>query len=464
MRKHLFYVCLFFASQCMTQAPSPILFIYDASGSMWQQIDGTTKKELAQDVLTSTVSNFSEDQPIGLVAYGHRRKGDCADVETLVASNNTSKQTVTNAIRSINPIGKTPLAASAKMVIDQLRTKGNKATIILITDGIESCDGDLCAVIEAAKAEGIEFRMHIVGFGLQGADVEALRCAAKAGDGQYYDAQNADDLTAGLEQATQTTVDDPASNFTVYALRNEEPIDVTVRVFRAGTEELMASQRTYRDTAHLFLPEGKYDIIAQPLASSSLKPQRIEGVQQPAAGGGHQTVSFDAGKVAVMVYNNEEGWDAVVRIYPDGVNRAAAGGRTYGVEKEYELDPGTYDIEVKAMRMDGMSKVYRKEGLEVVGNKTIEFEHRFASGKAMIGVKKGSVLVDAVISIRDPETNTQLAGGRTYKSDSSNPKAFTLNPGTYNVTINPLGEHAGPKQTKQLTVKQNETVELIFNL
>jgi len=464
MKKHLFYLCLLFASQCLAQSPSPILFIYDASGSMWQQIDGTTKKELAQDVLTSTVSKLPENQPVGLVAYGHRRKGDCADVETLVTSDNVSKQSVTAAIRGINPIGKTPLAASAKMVIDQLRTSGEKATIILITDGIESCDGDLCAVIEAAKAEGIEFRMHIVGFGLQGADVQALRCAADAGEGQYYDAQNADDLTAGLEQATQTTVDDPASNFTVYTMRNGEPIDVTVRVFRAGTEELVASQRTYRDTAHLFLPEGNYDIDAQPLVTSNLKPQRISGVQQPAAGGGHQTVSFDAGKVAIMVYNNDEGWDAVVRIYPQGSNSSAAGGRTYGVEKEYELDPGTYDVEVEAMRMDGMSKVYRKEGLEVAGNTTLEFEHRFASGQAMIGVKKGSELVDAVISIRDPQTNTQVGGSRTYTSASSNPKAFTLNPGTYNVTINPLGKHAGPKLTKQLVVKQDETVELIFNL
>ena len=464
MRKHLFYVCLFFASQCMAQTPSPILFIYDASGSMWQQIDGTTKKELAQDVLTSTVGNLSEDQPIGLVAYGHRRKGDCADVETLVASNNTSKQTVTNAIRSINPIGKTPLAASAKMVIDQLRTNGNKATIILITDGIESCDGDLCAVIRAARAEGIEFRMHIVGFGLQGADVEALRCAAKAGDGQYYDAQNADDLTAGLEQATQTTVDAPASNFTVFAIRNGEPIDANVRVFRADTEELIANQRTYQDTAHLFLPEGTYDIDVEPLENSKVTPQRVRGVTQPTEGQGHQTVSFDAGKVAIMVYNNSEGWDAVVRIYPRGSNRTAAGGRTYGDEKEYEVNPGTYDIELEAIRMDGMAKIYRQEGVQIVGNETLQFEHRFTSGTAMVGVKKGSTLVDAVISIRDPETNTQVAGGRTYTNDSSNPKEFILNPGTYEVTINPLGEHAGPKQSKQLVVKQSEGTELIFNL
>jgi len=464
MRKQLLFLCLLFASPSFAQSPSPILFIYDASGSMWQQIDGTTKKELAQDVLTSTVGKLSPDQPIGLVAYGHRRKGDCADVETLVTSGNTSKQTVTNAIREINPIGKTPLAASAKMVIDQLRTSGQKATIILITDGIESCDGDLCSVIEAARVEGIEFRMHIVGFGLQGADVEALRCAAEAGDGQYYDAQNAEDLTTGLEQATQTTVDDPASNFTVYAIRNGEPIDAIVRVFRAGTEERVDNQRTYRDTAHLFLPEGTYDIDVKPLENSRVTAQRVQGITQSPEGQGHQTVSFDAGKVAIMVYNNSDGWDAIVRIYPQGDNRTAAGGRTYGGEKVYEVNPGTYDIEVEAVRMDGMNKIFRKEGVQVVGSETLQFEHRFASGKAMIGVKKGSTLVDAVISISDPATNTRIAGGRTYTSDSSNPKEFTLNPGTYNVTINPLGEHAGPKQTKQLVVKQGEATELIFNL
>ncbi|MEZ4685301.1 MAG: hypothetical protein R3B47_04320 [Bacteroidia bacterium] len=61
---------------------------------------------------------------------------------------NKSKEAVKGHLQQIKPLGKTPLAASALMVIERLKTANEKATIILITDGIESCGGDLCEVVE----------------------------------------------------------------------------------------------------------------------------------------------------------------------------------------------------------------------------------------------------------------------------------------------------------------------------
>lgn len=66
------------------QAPSPIIFIYDASGSMWGQMEGMTKMSIASDVLSTIVDLLPANQPVGLVAYGHREKGNCEDVEFLV--------------------------------------------------------------------------------------------------------------------------------------------------------------------------------------------------------------------------------------------------------------------------------------------------------------------------------------------------------------------------------------------
>src|SRR5690606_7940965 len=64
--------------------PSPVLFIYDASGSMWGKIDNKTKKEIASTVLISTVEALPGDQNIGLMVYGHRQKDDCNDIEIMV--------------------------------------------------------------------------------------------------------------------------------------------------------------------------------------------------------------------------------------------------------------------------------------------------------------------------------------------------------------------------------------------
>ncbi len=131
---------LFFVAHSYPQdegIPSPIIFIYDASGSMWGQMQDKTKMEIASEVLSKSINNLGKRQKMGLVAYGHRKKGDCEDVELLVDMENDSKEAISSAIKAIKPLGKTPLAYSATMVIDRLRAAQKKATIILITDGIE---------------------------------------------------------------------------------------------------------------------------------------------------------------------------------------------------------------------------------------------------------------------------------------------------------------------------------------
>ncbi|MCB9288873.1 MAG: VWA domain-containing protein [Lewinellaceae bacterium] len=444
-------------------APAPIIFIYDASGSMWGQIDGKTKMEIASEVLSNTVNELPDDKQVGLVAYGHREKGDCQDVEFLVEMENTDKAVVAQSLKGIKPLGKTPLAYSALQVIGKLRTMKRKATIILITDGIESCGGNICQVVAAAKEEGIDFRLHIVGFGLKDEETEQLRCAAKAGDGRYYDAVDAEGLSEVLQEAATTTVDEPAANFSVFAVKNGKPIDAYIKAYKAGTKDFAATARTYADTALLHLPAGAYDLEVQPLENSDVNAITVFNVQSVAEETRHQTVSFDGGKIQVTTLNNGEGWDAVVNIYSNADGKSAAAGRTYGRPKEFELNPGRYDVEVKAMKIEGPEITHRIEKVEVRANETQAVEHNFKSGIARIGAQSAGNLVDAVVKIVDPASKKNVAGGRTYTSESSNPRPFTLNPGTYEVTLTALGEHKGKSESFILEVKEGETVEKVIN-
>ena len=58
-----------------------IIFILDASGSMWGQVQGGTKIGIAKNVLTDLIKNIPDGLNVALVVYGQRRKGDCSDVE-----------------------------------------------------------------------------------------------------------------------------------------------------------------------------------------------------------------------------------------------------------------------------------------------------------------------------------------------------------------------------------------------
>lgn len=441
--------------------PSPIIFIYDASGSMWGQMEGKTKMEIAANVMTDAVNKLPDNQELGLVAYGHRKKGDCEDVEFLVAVGNGSKSEVNQSLKGIKPLGKTPLAYSALQVIDQLRTTKMKATIILVTDGIESCGGNICEVIRAARAEGIDFKLHIIGFGLKEGETEQLKCAAEAGNGNYYDAADAGGLGEVLEEATGTTIDEPIPNISIYAAKNGKGVDAAVNAVQIKNDAIKGGVRTYQDTGFFYLPPGSYNITVRPLEGSDVAEITLPQVQVFDNQVIHKDVSFDGGKIAVNTLNNGEGWDAVVKIFNRADGKPAAGGRTYGRVQEYELNAGIYDVEVSGMKMKGLEQVKRIENIEVVPQTTQTVEHNFKTGIAMIGVQTGNELVDAVVKIKDKATGKGITGSRTYTSASSNPREFLLNPGTYTVSIKALGVHKGHDASFTIVVKEGETVEKV---
>lgn len=442
---------------------SSLIFIYDASGSMWGQINGKTKMEIASGVLIGVVDNLPENQQVGLVAYGHRKEGDCEDVEFLVDIHNTDKTIVSESLQKIKPLGKTPLAHSAMLVVNKLRETKTNATIILITDGIESCGGNICEIIKTAREEGVDFRLHIVGFGLTQNETDELRCAAKAGDGNYYDAEDADGLTDVLNDATDETVKTLTDNFSVFAMKNDVPIDALVQAFESGTTNKSDAVRTYRDTGFMHLPAGKYDLKVTPLENSDVKPLTVAEVESFDDKIAHQTVSFDGGIIQVLTLNNGEGWDATVKVKSkDG--KTISGGRTYGKAKQLEVNPGIYAVEVQAMVIEGTHKKHNFKNVKVQPGKTTKLEHNFKSGVVIIGAKNGQKLVDATVNIIEIGSNKNVAGGRTYASESSNPKKFVLSPGTYRAVLMAVSDFGGRRDTLAFTVQENQTIEKIADL
>ncbi len=454
------FAFLQYQTQLTAQSDSaPILFIYDASGSMWGQMEGKTKKEIAAEVLSTAVNNLSENQKVGLMAYGHRKKGDCDDVEFLVDLNNTGKKNVIEAVNGITPLGRTPLARSATLAINSLRDAKTKATIILITDGIESCDGNICDVVLAAKAEGIDFKLHIVGFGLKESETEQLKCAAKAGDGQYYNADNAGGLGEMLDEATSETIDKPVDNFSVYATKNGEAVDVWIKAYKIDSKESIDAGRSYRDSAFIYLPEGKYNIVIRPLENTDISETTIQ-VDIKNDEVKHETISFDAAVLSVYATNNNEGWDAIVKIKNKATGKINATARTYGRTKTMEVDPDVYDISFKALNIKGLDIDFTMENVKIIAGETKSVEHNFETGIAMIGVKTATgELIDASVSFSEINSGKYVAANRTYTSENNNPKKFTLSTGTYVVKILTLGAHKGQSNTFNITIKTGETTE-----
>ena len=60
------------------------IIILDASGSMWAQINGKARIDIARETLKDVLAGVPDTLELGFMAYGHRSKGDCNDIETLV--------------------------------------------------------------------------------------------------------------------------------------------------------------------------------------------------------------------------------------------------------------------------------------------------------------------------------------------------------------------------------------------
>ena len=187
-------------------APPQSILVLDASGSMWGQIEGRAKIAIAREAVGTMLGGWS-DGDIGLMAYGHRRKGDCADIELLIEPGPMQAEAIRQQVQALNPVGMTPISASVRQAATLLRFTEQKATVILVSDGEETCNADPCEL---------------------GAEAQ-LRCLAEATGGRYVQARDAGELSRALgdvaEQATATVgADEGADWMEGYALDAEVSI------------------------------------------------------------------------------------------------------------------------------------------------------------------------------------------------------------------------------------------------
>lgn len=184
---------------------SSLLLMLDASGSMKKDDpSGLTKIEAAKKALTAVVDALPDDADVGLRVYGatvdsqgEPTKAACADTQLAVPVGPLDRTALTSAIKGFTAVGETPIAHSLDQALGDLPDTG-KRTIVMVSDGQESCVPDPCPVVEKLVGSGIDLRIDTVGFAVDTKARTQLQCIAAAGGGTYYDADDADQLTTNL--------------------------------------------------------------------------------------------------------------------------------------------------------------------------------------------------------------------------------------------------------------------------
>ena len=97
---------ILFLSTTIIHAKDSAIIVFDGSGSMWGQINGKTKIEIAREVMGTLVNDWNKEVELGLIAYGHRKKGQCNDIEVLQPVSTIDSDKILGMINKIKPKGK----------------------------------------------------------------------------------------------------------------------------------------------------------------------------------------------------------------------------------------------------------------------------------------------------------------------------------------------------------------------
>ncbi len=184
-----------------------ILLLLDGSGSMLASWEDTNRITIAKNILSDLVDSLRNDRSLELAlrVYGHRfarSAQNCTDskLEIPFAANNHDQ--IISRLANIQPKGTTPIAYSLEQSANDFPVSdGYRNIIILITDGIESCDGDPCRISRELQQKGIFLRPFVIGIGMDQSFSEAFECV-----GSYYDASDVGQFRFALSQAVETSL------------------------------------------------------------------------------------------------------------------------------------------------------------------------------------------------------------------------------------------------------------------
>ncbi|MCX6544137.1 MAG: hypothetical protein NTV05_06935 [Acidobacteria bacterium] len=237
-----------------TKARRNLEIILDASGSMKTPLAGTRSRwAVALETLDKVLTSIPADFKVGLRIYGHRELSTspktCTDSELVVPIKSLDRKGLLAKANLFKPKGETPLVYSVMQSPADLKAVGG-GTVILITDGEESCKGDPVKAAADLKASGLDIRLDIVGFALKDPKVQReLAGFAETTGGTFYAADSgtalADAMASAAVERFPYTVYDAAGKVVLTADAgsgaDQLPSGDYKVVVKAGARDLVAS-------------------------------------------------------------------------------------------------------------------------------------------------------------------------------------------------------------------------------
>nr|WP_275121123.1 VWA domain-containing protein [Ancylomarina sp. DW003] len=346
----LFFVFILFSVQSYSQKiktvkdKTRILFIFDASQSMNGRWEKSTKINVARDLLIEMIDSLELESNVemALRVYGHQSSfppQDCEDTKLEVPFSPDNAGVIRQTLRYLKARGTTPIAyALSKAATDFPKSKEmSRNVIILITDGVEACDGDPCAVSEELQRKGIILEPFIIGIGLDRRFQKSFECV-----GEFLEVDKEKNFGETLNYVISQVLDKTSMQINLLD-ENDDPTETNVPMsfYNHVTGQL---RYQYMHTINsmgvpdtLFLdPLISYDITIHTLPQLHMDSARI-------LPGKHTTIGFRAvqGKLKITSSRNSllKKLSCLVKKNNDVINVQA-------IEYPQKYLVGDYDVEL----------------------------------------------------------------------------------------------------------------------
>jgi len=234
-----------------------ILFLLDASGSMLARWEKDLRINTAKKLLSDIVDSLKQRKNLQLAlrVYGHqhpKRVKNCKDTKLEVPFSANNHEQIKKKLKLIQPKGVTPIAYSIELAANDFpEEKNTRNVIILITDGLESCKGDPCAVSLTLQRKGIILKPFIIGIGINKDFAKSFDCM-----GAYFDASNVKNFKGILDKVIQRTLSETTVTVELLDI-NDKPTETNVNLTFINNFTGLPAY----DFIHFLDKNGKPDIV-----------------------------------------------------------------------------------------------------------------------------------------------------------------------------------------------------------
>jgi Ca-activated chloride channel family protein len=428
-----------------------ILFVFDGSQSMFGRWESGTKIQVAQRLMGQMLDSLQGIQndanfQLALRVYGHQKPvppQDCSDTRLEVPFGSGNIFKIKRVLKSITPMGTTPIAGSLLKSADDFPPCANcRNIIILITDGVEACDGDPCVVSKRLQKQGIILKPFVIGIGMDANFKESFECV-----GTYFDAADENTFKNVLGVVISQALDNTTAQINLLDHLGK-PTETNVPIVLYDH----TSKKVKKSIVHTLNYKGQPDtLVLDPLVVYDMEvhtvpPVRVDSIVIHPGTHTHIGASTPQGQLELRS-NARQSMKISCIVKPNGKSEILHV-QDFGTTQRYIS--GTYDLEILTL-----PRIYQS-GIHIDASATTTIA---IPPPGMVTLQTGTSGYGAVLVQRDSGYQWVVD-----LSESSERQVFQLQPGNYMVVFrSKFAQETGYSKTKEFRVSSGSSTIVKIN-